>query len=83
MAKEFGVTILLKGSTDIISDGITTTYLCKKDVPAMTVGGTGDVLSGLVAGFSLRTETRWNLQPLLPLSMVWQANPPRTGWVYT
>ncbi len=50
-AKEFGVTILLKGSTDIISDGITITYLCKKDVPAMTVGGTGDVLSGLVAGF--------------------------------
>ena len=50
-AKEFGVTILLKGPTDIISDGITTTYLYKKDVPAMTVGGTGDVLSGLVAGF--------------------------------
>ena len=50
-AKEYGVTILLKGPTDIISDGITTTYLYKKDVPAMTVGGTGDVLSGLVAGF--------------------------------
>ena len=50
-AKEYGVTVLLKGPTDIISDGITTTYLYKKDVPAMTVGGTGDVLSGLVAGF--------------------------------
>ncbi len=50
-AKEFGVTILLKGSTDIISDGITATYIHKKDTPAMTVGGTGDVLSGLVAGF--------------------------------
>ena len=50
-AKESGVTVLLKGPTDIISDGITTTYLYKKDVPAMTVGGTGDVLSGLVAGF--------------------------------
>ena len=50
-AKEYGVTVLLKGPTDIISDGITTTYLYKKGVPAMTVGGTGDVLSGLVAGF--------------------------------
>ena len=50
-AKEYGVTVLLKGPTDIISDGITTTYLYKKAVPAMTVGGTGDVLSGLVAGF--------------------------------
>ncbi len=43
------VTILLKGPTDIISNG-NTTYLCQKNTPAMTVGGTGDVLSGLVAG---------------------------------
>jgi NAD(P)H-hydrate epimerase len=43
------VTILLKGSTDIISNG-DVTYLCEKNTPAMTVGGTGDVLSGLVAG---------------------------------
>ena len=48
-AKEFSVTILLKGSTDVISDG-KTTYLNPKKTPAMTVGGTGDVLSGLVAG---------------------------------
>jgi ADP-dependent NAD(P)H-hydrate dehydratase len=43
------ITILLKGSTDIISNG-DVTYLCEKNTPAMTVGGTGDVLSGLVAG---------------------------------
>ena len=43
------ITILLKGPTDIISNG-NTTYLCQKNTPAMTVGGTGDVLSGLVAG---------------------------------
>ena len=48
-AKEFGITVLLKGSTDVVSDG-TTTYLNEKKTPAMTVGGTGDVLSGLVAG---------------------------------
>ena len=48
-AKEFGVTVLLKGATDIVSNG-TTTYLNEKKTPAMTVGGTGDVLSGLVAG---------------------------------
>ena len=48
-AKEFGITVLLKGATDVISDG-TTTYLNEKKTPAMTVGGTGDVLSGLVAG---------------------------------
>ena len=48
-ALKYGITILLKGPTDIISDG-NMTYLCEKNTPAMTVGGTGDVLSGLVAG---------------------------------
>ncbi|WP_299292212.1 NAD(P)H-hydrate dehydratase [Nitrosopumilus sp.] len=49
MAKKFGITILLKGPTDVISNGATT-YLYEKKTPGMTVGGTGDVLSGLVAG---------------------------------
>ena len=48
-SEEFGITVLLKGSTDIISDG-KTTFLNTKKTPGMTVGGTGDVLSGLVAG---------------------------------
>ena len=48
-ALNHGITILLKGPTDIISNG-ELTYLCEKNTPAMTVGGTGDVLSGLVAG---------------------------------
>lgn len=48
-AKANSVTILLKGPTDIISNG-TTTFLNPKNLAAMTVGGTGDVLSGIVAG---------------------------------
>lgn len=48
-AKIYGITVLLKGATDVISNS-TTTYLYEKTIPAMTVGGTGDVLSGLVAG---------------------------------
>ena len=48
-AQEYGITVLLKGATDVISNG-STTYLYEKKIPAMTVGGTGDVLSGLVAG---------------------------------
>jgi ADP-dependent NAD(P)H-hydrate dehydratase len=48
-AKEAGVTVLLKGPTDVISDG---TRVGLNDVhsPAMTVGGTGDVLTGITAG---------------------------------
>jgi len=49
MAKKHCVTVLLKGPTDIISDG-KKTFLYTKKIPAMTVGGTGDVLSGLTAG---------------------------------
>ncbi len=54
-SKEFGITVLLKGATDVISDGYTT-YLNEKKTPAMTVGGTGDVLSGLVAGLLSRNR---------------------------
>jgi ADP-dependent NAD(P)H-hydrate dehydratase len=47
-ALESGVTVLLKGPTDIISDGkrvaLNTTHS-----PSMTVGGTGDVLTGIAA----------------------------------
>jgi ADP-dependent NAD(P)H-hydrate dehydratase len=47
-AKANGVTVLLKGPTDIVSDG-TQTYANPKNISAMTVGGTGDVLSGVVS----------------------------------
>ncbi|PVX24927.1 MAG: NAD(P)H-hydrate dehydratase, partial [Candidatus Bathyarchaeum sp.] len=48
-AKKLGATILLKGPVDVISDGVQTKYNFTGN-PAMTVGGTGDVLSGVVGG---------------------------------
>jgi len=54
-AKKYSITILLKGQIDIISNG-TKTYTNVKNTPAMTVGGTGDVLSGLTAGFLSRNR---------------------------
>lgn len=48
-ASSAGVTVLLKGPTDIISDG-TRVALNETHSPAMTVGGTGDVLTGVTAG---------------------------------
>jgi NAD(P)H-hydrate epimerase len=48
-AKEHSVTILLKGQTDIISNGART-YLNPTNTSGMTVGGTGDILSGIIAG---------------------------------
>lgn len=54
-AKEHSVSILLKGSTDVISNG-SQTFVNPKNLASMTVGGTGDVLSGLVAGLLARNR---------------------------
>jgi hydroxyethylthiazole kinase-like uncharacterized protein yjeF len=48
-ASSLGMTILLKGPTDVISDG-SYVKLNRVHNEAMTVGGTGDVLMGIVAG---------------------------------
>jgi NAD(P)H-hydrate epimerase len=48
-ASKSGAVTLLKGHTDVISDG-TRVKLNNTGNPGMTVGGTGDVLSGIVAG---------------------------------
>lgn len=56
-AKENSITVLLKGPTDIVSDG-NKTFLNVKKTPAMTVGGTGDVLSGLVAGMLAKNRNQ-------------------------
>jgi ADP-dependent NAD(P)H-hydrate dehydratase len=49
LAKDYRITIVLKGSVNIISDG-EHTALIKRSTPAMTVGGMGDILSGLTVG---------------------------------
>lgn len=46
-AQAFGATILLKGHQDIISNG-EETLINKTGNPYMTVGGTGDVLAGVI-----------------------------------
>jgi NAD(P)H-hydrate epimerase len=48
-ASRSGAVVLLKGHTDIISDGVRL-KLNNTGNPGMTVGGTGDVLLGIVAG---------------------------------
>jgi NAD(P)H-hydrate epimerase len=48
-AAKLGMTILLKGPVDVISNGVST-KLNRVHNDAMTVGGTGDVLTGIVAG---------------------------------
>lgn len=49
VASKFGCTVLLKGEIDIVSDG-NKIRLNSTGNPGMSVGGTGDVLAGLIGG---------------------------------
>ncbi len=52
---ELGHVVLAKAKDDVISDG-EHTRICRAGTPGMTVGGTGDVLSGVVAAFLAMRE---------------------------
>lgn len=47
-ADEYGVTVLLKSNTSVITDG-KRTALCIEGTPALAKGGSGDVLAGITA----------------------------------
>ena len=49
-ASKLDATVLLKGNVDVVSDGDAVRFNWTGN-PGMTVGGTGDVLSGVVAGY--------------------------------
>lgn len=49
-AREIGAVVLLKGHVDVVTDG-RRVKLNRTGNPGMTVGGTGDVLSGIAATF--------------------------------
>jgi NAD(P)H-hydrate epimerase len=58
-AKKLEVTILLKGSTDIIGNK-NETKLNDIHNPAMTVGGTGDVLAGIIGSLLSKNVESYN-----------------------
>lgn len=49
-AKEYGVTIVLKGANTVVTDG-ETVFVNTNGNPAMAMGGTGDMLSGIISSF--------------------------------
>ncbi|MCE4625917.1 MAG: NAD(P)H-hydrate dehydratase [Desulfurococcales archaeon] len=58
IAKTIGATVLLKAPHDIICSPRGPCRVNRSGVPAMSVGGTGDVLSGIVAGFLARRASK-------------------------
>jgi len=53
-AKQYNSVILLKGPVDIVANPSGNFKLNRTGVPAMTVGGTGDVLTGIIASLMSR-----------------------------
>ncbi len=48
-AAKYSVTVLLKGASSVITDG-REVYISATGAPSMAKGGSGDVLSGVIAG---------------------------------
>ena len=62
-AEKLGITIFLKGYIDILSNGIEV-KLNKIHNEAMTVGGTGDVLAGIIGAFLAK-----DVEPFIAIKM--------------
>ena len=52
---EYGTVTLCKGAVSLVSDG-KTTYFCDFGTPALSKGGSGDVLAGIIGALSVRYE---------------------------
>jgi NAD(P)H-hydrate epimerase len=54
-ARDFGITIVLKGSESVITDG-STIFANKTGSPGMTCGGIGDTLSGVIGALMAQAD---------------------------
>lgn len=54
-ARQFGLVVVLKSSTTVITDGFET-FINTTGTPAMAKAGSGDVLSGVISGITARTD---------------------------
>ncbi|MDG6996943.1 MAG: NAD(P)H-hydrate dehydratase [Nitrososphaerota archaeon] len=61
-ATEFGITIVLKGAETVVTDG-EVVYVNRIGSPAMTCGGIGDILSGVI-GALLAQSTGSGIRPV-------------------
>jgi len=54
-AKQYGCIMVVKGPVDIVSNGTETKFNLTGN-PGMATGGTGDILSGAIAGFAASND---------------------------
>lgn len=59
LANESGATIVLKGDRTVIAFPDGTTWINPTGSPSMATGGTGDILTGMIAGFMAQFPDDW------------------------
>lgn len=64
MAARNKIAIIMKGWLNVIADGSGKVAAIRRPTPAMNVGGTGDVLAGLVAALYSRTNSSFDASAL-------------------
>ena len=64
MAIKYKIAIILKGWLNVIADESGKVAAIRRSTPAMNVGGTGDVLAGLVAALYSRTNSSFDASAL-------------------
>ena len=64
IATKYKITIILKGWLNIIADSTGKVASIRRSTPAMTVGGTGDVLAGLVAALYAKMDSPFDASAL-------------------
>ncbi len=58
-ASEYNIVVLLKGTSTVITDGETVS-ICNRGCPGMASAGSGDVLSGIAAGFAAYNDNMFH-----------------------
>jgi len=75
LAQRLGCIVVLKGAGTVVSTGLES-WVCERGHPCMATAGTGDVLSGIIAGLMAQHAPE-PINPLLEMARVRMGGPPK------
>ncbi len=64
LARQCNLIVVLKGSNTVVSDGKANNFVNKSGNPGMATGGTGDILTGMIASFLAQGVPAFNAAKL-------------------